>query len=71
MVSWLQVMYLWLGFSSEAVRLLIREQKLDIPDRLRVLIYNNVDEIYDVMRKPGSKNTDRTPNREWQVSVIA
>ena len=32
MASWLQDMYLWLEFSPEAAKLLIREQGLDSPD---------------------------------------
>ena len=56
-------MYIWLGFSPEAAKLLIRDQGLDNPDRLRVLTGKNVDDICNVMRKPGGKNADRTPNR--------
>ena len=68
---WLQDMYLWLRFSPEAARLLIREHGLDSPDSLRVLTDKNVDDICNVMREPGSKNSDGTPNRGQQVSVIA
>ena len=50
-----------LRFSSEAVRLLVREHRLDSQGRLRVLIYN-------FMRKPGGKNVNETPNRGQQVS---
>ena len=67
----LQGMYIRLGFSPNAAKLLIREQGLDSPDRLRVLTDENVDDICNVMRKPGSKNVDGTPNRGQQVSVIA
>ena len=63
MASWLQDMYIWLGFSPEAAMLLIREQGLDSPERLRVLTDNNVNGICNVMRKPGSKNVDGTPDR--------
>ena len=66
----LQNMYVWLGFSPKATKLLVREQGLDNPDRLRVLINNNVKDIYNVMRNPGSKNADGMPNRGQQVSVI-
>ena len=31
----------------------------------------NVDDMCNVMRKPGGKNADRMPNRGQQVSVIA
>ena len=64
-------MYLQLGFNSEAARLLIREQGLDSPERLEVLTDKNINDICNVMRKPGSKNADGTPNRGQQVSVIA
>ena len=64
-------MYLWLGFSSEAARLLVREQGLDSPERQRVLIDKNVNDICNVVRKPGSKNTNGMPDRGQQVSVIA
>ena len=64
-------MCLQLGFSSEAARLLIREQGLDSLERLRVLVDKNVDDICNVMRKPGGKNAHGTPNRGQQVSVIA
>ena len=68
---WLQDMYLWLRFSSEAARLLIREQGPDSPERLRVIKDKNVDDIYNVMRKPDGKKANGTPNRGQQVSVIA
>ena len=45
--SWLQDMYLWLEFS---------------PKRLRVFTNKNVDDICNVMRKPGVKNADGTPD---------
>ena len=64
-------MYIWLGFSPEAAKLLISEQRLDSPDRLRVLTDKNVDDIFNVVRRPGGKNADGTPNRGQQVSVIA
>ena len=67
----LQNMYIWLGFSPKAAKLLIREQGLDNPNRLRVLTNKNVDDICNVVRKPGSKNADGTPDRGQQVSVIA
>ena len=71
MASNLQNMYIRLGFSPEAAKLLIREQGLDNPDRLRVLTDKNVDDICNVMRKPGGKNANGTPDRGQQVSVIA
>ena len=60
----LQDMYTLLGYSPEAA-------KLDSPDRLRVLTDKNVDDICNVVRKPGGKNADGTPDRGQQVSVIA
>ena len=71
MASWLQDMYVQLGFSPEAAKLLVREQGLDSPERLRVLTNKNVDDVCNVMRKPGGKNADGMPDRGWQVSVIA
>ena len=58
-------------FHPEAARLLIREQGLESPERLSILIDKNINDIYNVDRKPSGKNVDRTPNREQQVSVIA
>ena len=46
----LQNMYIRLGFSPEAAKLLVREQGLVNPDGLRVLTNKNVDDICDVMR---------------------
>ena len=70
MASKIQDMYIRLGFRPEAAKLLIREQGLDSPDRLRVLTDENVDDICNVVRKPGGKNADRMPDRGQQVSVI-
>ena len=56
-------MYLQLGLSHKVVRLLIREQGLDSPDRLRVFC--------NVVRKPDGKNADRKPDRGKQVSVMS
>ena len=63
-------MYTQLGFSPKIAKLLIREQGLDSPDRLRVLTDKNVDDTNNVMREPGSKNVNGMPNREQQVSVM-
>ena len=60
-----------LGFSPKAAKLLIRKQGLDSPERLRVPIKKNVNDIYNVVRKPGGKNTNGTPDRRQQVSVKA
>ena len=71
MTSKLQDMYIWLGFSPKADKLLIREQGLDHPDRLRVLNNKNVDDICNAMRKPGSENANGMPDRGQQVSMIS
>ena len=71
MASWLQYMYIWLGFSPKADKLLVRDQGLDAFERLRVLPDKNVDDIYNVIRKPGGKNANKMPSRGQQVSVIA
>ena len=44
----LQDMYIHLGFSPKAAKLLITEQGFDSPERLRALINNNFDVIYNV-----------------------
>ena len=67
----LKNMYIWLGFSPKAAKLLIREQGQDNPNRLRVLTDKNVDDICNVVRKPGGKNANGTLGRRQQVSVIA
>ena len=71
MASWFQDMYVWLGFSPEVAKLLVREQGLDSPERLSVITDKNVDDICNVVRKPGGKNANGMPNRGQQVSVIA
>ena len=38
---------------------------------LRILTDKNVDDIRNIMRKPGCKSTDRMPDSGQQVSVIA
>ena len=70
MASWLQDMYIWLGFSPKEAKLLVREQRLDSPERLRIVTDKNVDDICNVMRKPSSKNANGMPDRGQQVSVI-
>ena len=64
-------MYIWLGFSPKAAKLLIRQQGLDNHNRLRILTNKNVDDICNVVRKRGSKNANGTPKRGQQVSMIA
>ena len=64
-------MYVWLGFSPKAAKLLVREQGLDSPEGLRVLTNKNNDDICNVMRKSGGKNADGTPDKGQKVSVIA
>ena len=48
--------------------MLIKEHSLE---QLRVLTHKNVDDTYNVMRKPGGMDADGTSNRGQQVSVIA
>ena len=69
--SWLQDMYVQLGFILTAAKLLVREQGLDSPERLQVLTDKNVDDFCNVVRKPGGKIANGMPNRGEQVSVIA
>ena len=47
----LQNIYIQLGFSPKAAKLLVREQGLDSLNRLRVLTDKNVDDICNVVRK--------------------
>ena len=67
----LQDMYLWLGFSAKAARLLIREQELDSSNVLQVLMNKHVNDIHNVMRKHGGKNAYGMPNKGEQILVIA
>ena len=62
MVFWLQDMYLQLGFSHEAARMLVREQGLDSPYTLRVLTDKNVGNFCSVVRKQGGKNAGGMPD---------
>ena len=71
MTSKLQDIYIWLGFSPKAAKLLVSKQGLDRHDRPRVLTDKSFDDICNVVRKPGGKNADGTPNRGQQVSMIA
>ena len=64
MALWLQDMYTLLGFSPKAAKLLIKEQELDRPERLRFLTNTNVNDMCNIVRKPGGKNADGMPNRE-------
>ena len=64
-------MYLCLGFSFEAARLLVREQGFDSLERLRVFADRNIDNICNAMIKPGGKNANGKPNRGQEVSVMA
>ena len=66
----LQYIYIQLGFSPKAAKLLIREQGVESPDMLRVLADKNVDDICNVMSKPGGKNAHVMPYKGQQVSVI-
>ena len=48
--------------------MLVREHGLNSPDRLQALNDKNVDDICDVMKKPGGKNANRMPDKGQQVS---
>ena len=71
MVLQLQDIYLKLGFSCEAARLLEGEQESHSPERLRVLIHKNVNDICNIVRKSGGKNADGMTNRWKQILAIA
>ena len=68
--SWLQDTYMQIRFSPKAAQLLIKEQGLDSQHRLQIFPDKNVDDICNVVRKPGRKNANGMPDREQQVSVI-
>ena len=67
---WLQYIYIQLEFSPKAAKLLIKEQGIDSPERLRVLADKNVDDICNIMRKPGGMNAHEMLYKGQQVSVI-
>ena len=71
MALWLQDMYVQLGLSTKAAKLLDRVQGQDSPEKLKVLMDKNVDDICNVVRRPGGKNANGMPGRGQQVSVIA
>ena len=48
-------------------RVLIHEPCLDSPDRLRVLMDKNVDDICSILRKPGDKSANGSPNKVYQI----
>ena len=54
MALWFHDMYLQLEFGPKAGNLLIRKHRLDSPYRLRIFTDKNVDDICNIMRKPGS-----------------
>ena len=66
----LQEIYVQLGFSLKATRILFHKQILYILDQLSILSDKNVDDICNVMVKPDGKNAVRTPDRRPQVLVI-
>ena len=55
----------------EGLVLLLSSCSSSAPKRFRLFTDKNVDGIFNVMRKPGNKNANRSPDREKQVSVIA
>ena len=64
-------MFIQIRFSPEAAKLLNSEQGLDSSERLRVLTDKNVNDNCNIVKKQGSKNADKMPDRGQQVSVIA
>ena len=71
MASKLQDMNIALGFSPKAAKLLVREQGLNSTKKLQALTNKHVDNICNVVKKPGGTNAHGTPDRGQQVSVIA
>ena len=49
----------------------IQSQSRDSPDKLRLLTAKKVNDICNVMKKPGSKSAERMLDRGQLVSVIA
>ena len=62
----LQDVYIWVGFSPEAAKLLIRKQGLNSSERLRVLTNKNVDDIGNVLRKSGGKISNQRGCNRYQ-----
>ena len=62
--------YVWLGFSPKAAKMLARVQRQDSTERLKVLTNKIINDILNVMKKPDSKNADGMPDRVQQVPVI-
>ena len=54
--------YVFVAFSSEAIRLLIRKQGLDSLERIIVLTDKKVNDIHNIVRKPGNKNANGISN---------
>ena len=61
MALWLHDMYLWLKLSPEAANFLVKEQELDSLEGLQVLTDKNVDDICNVVRKPGARMPVKCP----------
>ena len=61
----LEVMCAWLGFTCNAARVLVHENGLNSPVRLRVLNHKNLDYTCNVVRKPGGKSAHSSPKREY------
>ena len=55
---------------SQSSHVACQQEELDSPEMLRVLTDKNVDDICNVMKKPGGKNADGTSDRGQQVSVM-
>ena len=71
MASRIKDMFLQVGFSSETAQLPVKKKGLHSSDEMHVITHKIVDSICNVIRMPGSKNVNRLPDQEQQVSVIA
>ena len=64
-------MFLQLRFWHHVTKLLVRIEGLVRQDRLHFHTDKNVDDVFNIIRKPGDKNTDVMLNRGQQDAVIA
>ena len=66
--TWYFVMHIPLQFIPKAAKLFIREQGLDKPERLGVLTKNNINNICNVVKKPGKECQWNTRQRATGIS---
>ena len=71
MALWVHDINQQLRFSPKTACLLVREQGLDNPDQLHVLTNKNVNEICNIMMKPGGKNANGMHDKGQQVLAKA